>query len=140
MTHFHIQKWSPIWGLMSTWSTCLNESAGELMLATACFSFPNAEWYIGNKPMKAYRGLYIDDFDFWGLRVLDKDEDKWIKLNSLGVFRLGFWASRLQEELYSCEMWVVTLPKWKGFNQDGFMVVYDSADLAKNKTQARCSE
>lgn len=34
------------------------------MLAKAYFSFPNAECYIGNEPMRAYRGLYIDDFDF----------------------------------------------------------------------------
>ena len=94
---------------MRTWSACLNESGGELMLAKACFSFPKAEWYIGNEQMRAYRGLSIDDFDFGGLRVLDKDGDKWIKLNSLGdkVSFLGaklyYSFSVLASELLGCK-------------------------------------
>ena len=56
----------------------LVEAGGELLVVEAYIPFPNAEGFIGSE---SYRGLCIDYFE---VSKLNKEGDKWVKVNSLG--------------------------------------------------------
>ena len=97
----------------------LVEAGGELLVVEAYLSFPNAEGFIGSE---SYRGLCIDYFEVF---KLNKEGDKWVKVNSLGdwVLFLGVYSSFsvLASELPGCKgnCIVVTQPRWKELNVDG---------------------
>uniref|UniRef100_A0A2N9HBM6 F-box domain-containing protein n=1 Tax=Fagus sylvatica TaxID=28930 RepID=A0A2N9HBM6_FAGSY len=98
----------------------LVESGGDLLLVETYLSSSNIEEYFDNE---GYKGLYLGAFEVF---KLDKEGDNWVKLNSLEdrVLFLGVNSSFsvLASELPGCKgnCIVVTQPRWKGFNQDGY--------------------